>query len=167
MNSGIDRREQVRRLIAGGGVHGQADLVAELAAQGIEVTQATISRDLAALGVVRGMRGGRLTYLLPDDVAEQPTAAAEARLRRLLADLPLTIAEAEPLVVLRTAPGAANAIASALDLSQWPEVVGTVAGDDTIFVACSDQAAMHRLRKHLEAIRASSGSQSTPSGSTS
>lgn len=165
MSSGIDRREQVRRIIAGGGVHGQADLVAELATHGIEVTQATISRDMAALGVVRGMRGGRLTYLLPDDVAEQPTAAAEARLRRLLADLPLTIGEAPPLVVLRTAPGAANAIASALDLSEWPEVVGTVAGDDTIFVACSDPAAMRRLREHLEAIRVASPSHSASNGS--
>jgi len=60
MNSG-ERREIIRRLIAGGGVHTQADLVANLIAEGAEVTQATISRDLAALGVVRGLRGGRLT----------------------------------------------------------------------------------------------------------
>jgi transcriptional regulator of arginine metabolism len=147
------RRETLRRLIASGGVHTQADLVANLAEEGVEVTQATISRDLAALGVVRGLRGGRLTYLLPDDIAETPAAAAQRRLRRLLSDLPLDIAAVPPLLVLHTAPGSANAIASALDLSRWPEVVGTVAGDDTIFVACAGGRALETLQARLEALR--------------
>lgn len=151
MKSGA-RRDIVRRLIAGGGVHTQADLVAHLADEGVGVTQATISRDLAALGVVRAMRGGRMTYVLPDDIAETPAAAAQARLRRLLSDLPLEIASAPPLLVLHTAPGSANAIASALDLSRWSEVVGTVAGDDTIFVACADAAAILRTRRRLEIL---------------
>ena len=149
----IERRDQVRRLIAAGGIHTQAELVAALHARGVEVTQATISRDLAGLGVVRGFRGGRLTYLLPDDRTDG-AAASEGRLRRLLADLPLTIGEAAPLVVLRTSPGGANAIASAIDLSQWEDVVGTIAGDDTIFVACGDAAAMRRFRARLEAFMA-------------
>jgi transcriptional regulator of arginine metabolism len=151
----IERRDQVRRLIAAGGVHTQAELVAALRERGVEVTQATISRDLAGLGVVRGFRGGRLTYLLPDDMTDG-AGAAEGRLRRLLADLPLTIAETAPLVVLRTSPGGANAIASAIDLSQWDDVVGTIAGDDTIFVACTDAAAMRRFRARLEAFIARS-----------
>ena len=147
----IERRDQVRRLIAAGGVHTQSELVAALAERGVEVTQATISRDLAGLGVVRGFRGGRLTYLLPDDMTDG-TGAAEARLRRLLADLPLTIAETAPLVILRTSPGGANAIASTIDLSHWDDVVGTLAGDDTIFVACTDAAAMRRFRARLERL---------------
>jgi transcriptional regulator of arginine metabolism len=147
----IERRDQVRRLIAAGGVHTQGELVAALAERGVEVTQATVSRDLAGLGVVRGFRGGRHTYLLPDDMTDG-TGAAQARLRRLLADLPLAIAEAAPLVVLRTSPGAANAIASSIDLSQWGDVVGTIAGDDTIFVACTDASAMRRFRARLERI---------------
>jgi transcriptional regulator of arginine metabolism len=146
-----ERRDHVRRLIAAGGVHSQAELVAALAARGVDVTQATISRDLAGLGVVRGFRGGRMTYLLPDDVSDG-TGAAQVRLRRLLADLPLTIGETAPLVVLRTSPGAANAIASSIDLSQWDDVVGTIAGDDTIFVACTDASAMRRFRARLEGI---------------
>jgi transcriptional regulator of arginine metabolism len=148
-----ERRDQVRRLIAAGGVHTQGELVAALAARGVEVTQATISRDLAGLGVVRGFRGGRHTYLLPDDMTDG-TGAAQARLRRLLADLPLQIAETAPLVVLRTSPGAANAIASSIDLSQWGDVVGTIAGDDTIFVACTDASAMRRFRTRLERMLA-------------
>ena len=151
-----ERRDQVRRLIAAGGVHTQAELVAALRARGAEVTQATISRDLAGLGVVRGFRGGRLTYLLPDDRTDG-TGAAEGRLRRLLADLPLTIGETAPFVVLRTSPGGANAIASAIDLSQWDDVVGTIAGDDTIFVACTDAAAMRRFRGRLEAFIGEAG----------
>ena len=150
--STFERRDLVRRLIATGTIRTQADLVAALAERGMDVTQATVSRDLAGLGVVRGVRGGRLTYLLPDDVTEGAAAVAENRLRRLLADLPLTIAEAPPLVVLRTSPGAANAIASSVDLSAWDEVVGTIAGDDTIFVACADAHAMGRFRERLEAI---------------
>jgi transcriptional regulator of arginine metabolism len=160
----FERRDQVRRLIAAGGIHTQAELVAALAARGVEVTQATISRDLAGLGVVRGPRGGRLTYLLPDDLTDG-TGAAQARLRRLLADLPLTIAETAPLVVLRTSPGAANAIASSIDLSQWEDVVGTIAGDDTIFVACIDATAMRRFRARLETLLDEAGAAaSVPTG---
>ena len=160
----FERRDQVRRLIAAGGVHTQAELVAALAERGVDVTQATISRDLAGLGVVRGSRGGRLTYLLPDDLTDG-TGAAQARLRRLLADLPLTIAETAPLVVLRTSPGAANAIASSIDLSQWEDVVGTIAGDDTIFVACTDATAMRRFRTRLETLLDEAGATaSVPMG---
>jgi transcriptional regulator of arginine metabolism len=158
----FERRDQVRRLIAAGGVHTQAELVAALAARGMEVTQATISRDLAGLGVVRGFRGGRLTYLLPDDLTDG-TGAAQARLRRLLADLPLSIAETAPLVVLRTSPGAANAIASSIDLSQWEDVVGTIAGDDTIFVACTDAPAMRRFRVRLETLLDEAGAAASVS----
>jgi transcriptional regulator of arginine metabolism len=158
-----ERRDQVRRLIAAGGIHSQAELVAALAARGFDVTQATISRDLAGLGVVRGVRGGRLTYLLPDDMTDS-TGAAEARLRRLVADLPLTIAEAPPLVVLRTSPGAANAIASSIDLSAWDEVVGTIAGDDTIFVATAGPDAMRRFRRRLESMLAEAATAAAPSG---
>lgn len=156
----IERRDEVRRLIAAGGVHTQAELVAALRGRGVEVTQATISRDLAGLGVVRGFRGGRLTYLLPDDMTDG-TGAAEGRLRRLLADLPLTVADAAPLVVLRTSPGGANAIASAIDLSQWEDVVGTIAGDDTIFVACTDATGMQRFRERLEAFTGGVGAAVT------
>lgn len=163
----IERRDQVRRLIAAGGVHTQAELVGALRDRGVEVTQATISRDLAGLGVVRGFRGGRLTYLLPDDMTDG-AGAAEGRLRRLLADLPLTIGETAPIVVLRTSPGGANAIASAIDLSQWEDVVGTIAGDDTIFVACTDAAAMRRFRTRLDALLGRAGATvSTAAGGAS
>ncbi|HEX2222030.1 MAG TPA: arginine repressor [Candidatus Limnocylindria bacterium] len=153
MNVRTDRLELVRQLVASGRIQSQGQLVAELARHGMAVTQATVSRDLATLGVVRGARGGTPRYLLPDDIAERGDPDAPDRLRRLLADLPLAIDEAPPLLVLRTAPGAAHAIASALDLSFLPGVVGSVAGDDTIFVACRGRSSLRRLRDHLGSLR--------------
>ncbi len=151
--SGRERRQAIRRLIAGGRIGSQADLIAALAEQGVAVTQATVSRDLATLGVVRATRDGHPRYLLPDDLVGGEDGAAALRLRRLLRDLPLDIDVAPPLLILRTAPGAANAIASAIDASRMDGAVGTVAGDDTIFVACRSAPALRRLRAALESIR--------------
>ncbi len=164
--SGSARREVVRQLVATGRFHSQVEIVAALAARGITATQATVSRDLAGLGALRGSRGGRIVYLLPDDVGGVAEGTGLDRLRRLIGDLPLIIDEAPPLLVLRTAPGAAHVIASAIDLGFVPGVVGTVAGDDTIFVACRDATALGRLRTLLESIRGGTPSPSEPARST-
>ncbi len=158
MNASTTRREAVRQLVATGRFHTQVEIVEALATRGIVATQATVSRDLAALGALRGSRkGGKgVAYLLPDDVlgaGGSPEPASVDRLRRLLGDLPLIIDAAPPLLVLRTSPGAAHVIASAMDLTFLPGVVGTVAGDDTIFVACRGEAALDDLRGRLEALR--------------
>ena len=150
----LARRQLIRRLIATGEIHSQEQLVAELGRQGIEVTQATISRDLAELGVVRGVRNGAPVYLATDDLPGSRDPGAVSRLRRLLLDLPLTIDEAPPLLILRTSPGAANAIARSVDLLPLDGVVGTLAGDDTIFIACRDRDALRRIRARFEALRA-------------
>lgn len=154
MTSPAQRQELIRQLLAAGPIRSQHELQEALAGRGVSVNQATISRDLAALGVVRGQRGGGPAYLLPDDVAEAPALAAAARLHRLLADLPVDMDAAPPLLVLRTTPGAANAIASSLDAVRHPDVVGTVAGDDTIFVACRGRTGLSRVRDYLVVLRA-------------
>lgn len=152
------RRQLIRQLVSNGMIHSQEQIVAELARRGVHVTQATVSRDLAALGVVRGVRGGAPVYLPSGgDLPRSRDPAAEDRLRRLLADLPLEVDEAPPLLILRTSPGAANAIARALDLLDIPGMVGTLAGDDTIFVACRDAAAIARLRQRFDALSAGQG----------
>lgn len=150
----LARRQLIRRLIATGEIHSQEQIVAELAHRSITVTQATISRDFAELGVVRGVRNGQPVYLASDDLPSNRDPGAADRLRRLLLDLPLTIDEASPLLVLRTSPGGANAIARAVDLLPLDGVVGTIAGDDTIFIACRDRNALRRLRAQFEALRA-------------
>ncbi|MEP7082187.1 MAG: arginine repressor [Chloroflexota bacterium] len=150
----LARRQLIRRLIATGEIHSQDQIVAELAQRAVKVTQATISRDFAELGVVRGVRNGQPVYLASDDLPSNRDPGAADRLRRLLLDLPLTIDEASPLLILRTSPGGANAIARAVDLLPLDGVVGTIAGDDTIFIACRDRNALRRLRAQFEALRA-------------
>lgn len=150
----LARRQLVRRLIATGDMHSQEQVVAELARRGIAVTQATVSRDLAELGVVRGVRNGSPVYLASDDLPDARDPGAADRLRRLLLDLPLTIDEAPPLLILRTSPGGANAIARAIDLLPIEGLAGTLAGDDTIFIACRDSDALRRIRAQFEALRA-------------
>jgi transcriptional regulator of arginine metabolism len=153
----IARRQLIRRLIATGEIHSQEQIVTELRRRGIAVTQATVSRDFAELGVVRGVRNGAPVYLANDELPGTRDPGAVDRLRRLLVDLPLTIDEAPPLLILRTSPGAANAIARSIDLLPVDGLVGTLAGDDTIFVACRDRDALRRIRARFEALRAGDG----------
>jgi transcriptional regulator of arginine metabolism len=131
------RQARIVQLIEAQPVTSQTQLAALLAESGIEVTQATLSRDLEELGAVklRGSDGAPASYVLPPENAPlRPAQAAPARLTRLLADL-LTHAEGSAnLAVLRTPPGAAQFLASALDKVGLPDVLGTIAGDDTLLV---------------------------------
>ena len=131
------RQARIRGLIEARAVTSQPPLAALLAESGVEVTQATLSRDLEDLGAVkmRGSDGAPASYVLPPENAPlRPAQAAPARLTRLLADL-LTHAEGSAnLAVLRTPPGAAQFLASALDKVGLPDVLGTIAGADTLLV---------------------------------
>ena len=132
-------KAQRQRLIAdwlrAGEVGGQEELVARLAVQGVAATQATVSRDLDELGAVKLRRDGAVRYALPDQV---DAGHAAAKLDRLLAEWVVAIIEAGPLIVLRTPPGSANLVANALDSAALPGIAGTIAGDDTIFVAVAE-----------------------------
>jgi len=88
MNDGTRRRELVRQLVASGRFRSQAEIVAALEERGVSATQATVSRDLASLGAMRGTRAGTTAYLLPDDVVTRPELPQRGELERLLADLP-------------------------------------------------------------------------------
>jgi transcriptional regulator of arginine metabolism len=137
------RHARIVGLIRTRTVRSQTELAELLAADGIQVTQATLSRDLEELGAVK-VRGtdGAAAYLIPEDgnPVLRPAEQAPARLVRLLREL-LTGADASGnLVVLRTPPGAAQFLASAFDRSGLPEVVGTIAGDDTILVVAREPA---------------------------
>jgi len=123
-------------------VRSQTELAELLAAEGLAVTQATLSRDLEELGAVkvRGTDGSAAVYVVPEEGTGPLRTAEQApeRLRRLLREL-LTGADASGnLVVLRTPPGAAQFLASAFDRSGLPQVVGTIAGDDTILLVARD-----------------------------
>jgi transcriptional regulator of arginine metabolism len=135
------RQARIRQLIEAQPVTSQTHLAALLAESGIEVTQATLSRDLEELGAVklRGSDGVPASYVLPPENAPlRPAQTAPARLTRLLADL-LTSAEGSAnLAVLKTPPGAGQFLASALDKVGLPDVLGTIAGDDTVLVIARD-----------------------------
>ena len=122
----------------------------------IRATQATISRDVAELGLFKQPRDGQRVYSLPPH-AGQPETTADERLALVLRNLPVDIRQAGQLLVIRAVPGSAHAIAAALDRTGWPEVAGSIAGDDTVFVACSDRPGRDRLRQRLLRLAARPG----------
>lgn len=149
------RQARIVRLLTEHPVRSQNELAALLAAAGVPVTQATLSRDLEELGAVklRTPDGGQPMYVVPQDgtplAARQSDDAPPQRLSRLLAEL-LTSAESSAnLVILRTPPGASNFLASALDRAGLPEVLGTIAGDDTILVVSRDPVGGQALATKL------------------
>ncbi len=142
------RHGAIRDLLAQRDVRTQQELAAALRERGFRATQATISRDVGELGLVKVHRHGLYVYALPARVPEaEPTA--EERLGNLLRALPVDVRESGLLLVVRTLSGSAHAIANALDRTHWPEVVGSIAGDDTLFVACTDRTSLHRARRPL------------------
>ena len=131
------RHERIVQLVRDHPVRSQTELAALLQAEGISVTQATLSRDLEELGAVKVRTGdGPAVYVIPEDGNPPLRTAQEApaRLQRLLRELLTGADSSGNLVVLRTPPGAAQFLASALDRSGLDDVVGTIAGDDTILV---------------------------------
>lgn len=136
------RRQRIIELVRGSEVTSQGQLAAMLAAEGFEVSQGTLSKDLASLGAVRMPSGTRQVYWVPDDgvggqLSPGPSAYAD-RLARLAAEVLVSASASANLVVLRTPPGAAQYFASAIDRVSWPQVLGTIAGDDTIMVISVD-----------------------------
>jgi len=131
------RQHRIARLLEEQPVSSQAQLVELLAADGVLATQATVSRDLEELGAVKvRIPGGTMAYAVPEHTKERP--APDDHLRRVMGEFVVEVAYSANLVVLRTPPGSAHVAGSALDRAGLPEVIGTVAGDDTVLVVCAD-----------------------------
>jgi transcriptional regulator of arginine metabolism len=145
------RQRAIRDLVEGRPIRTQQELASALRERGFRATQATVSRDVAELGLRKASRGGRAAYVIPVALRDAEVTGEE-RLRRLLVDLPLEVREAGLILVVKTLPGSAHAIAAALDRARWPEVVGSIGGDDTVFVACRDRADCQRVRARLVAL---------------
>jgi transcriptional regulator of arginine metabolism len=142
------RHRAIRDLVSSRPIRTQQELASALRERGFRTTQATMSRDVAELGLVKAARNGTGAYALPPRLVEAD-ASGEDRLRALLHDLPVEIREAGLLAVVKTLPGSAHAIAAALDRARWPEVAGSIAGDDTVFVACPDRTALRRVASRV------------------
>lgn len=140
------RQREILGLIRSVRLRTQEELSAALAEREIEVSQGTLSRDLRELGIFK-TADGYTQASLPEDgsVTRQNLAAVVARFM-------VGMQTAQNLVVLRTVPGGANALAQYLDAVDWPDVVGTLAGDDTIFVATHDPRTATRVRERLESL---------------
>ena len=132
-------------------VGSQEELVARLGLAGIAATQATVSRDLDELGAVKLRRDGAIRYVLPDTLS---SGQAGAKLDRLLADWVTEIVDANGLVVVKTPPGSANLVANALDGAGIAGIAGTIAGDDTIFIAIAEGAVAAAVAERLRTRRA-------------
>lgn len=149
------RQARIVELLTHRVVHSQTELAALLADEGIEVTQATLSRDLDELGAVklRGVNGGAPVYVIPEDGSPvRGVVGGTARLARVLSELLVSADSSGNLAVLRTPPGAAQFLASALDRAALSEVVGTLAGDDTILVVAREPLTGEHLAGRIMAL---------------
>lgn len=150
------RQQRIVELLATTEVKSQTELAELLTAAGVTVTQATLSRDLVELDALKvRAASGALVYAVPGEggdrtpVVARESAASEARLARLCAELLVAADASANLVVLRTPPGAANFLASALDKAELGPVLGTIAGDDTVLVISRDATGGEALAQRL------------------
>lgn len=146
--SKVARQQSIRELVQREPVVSQDELRRRLARLGIEVTQATLSRDVHEIGLVKTGDG----YALPQqiDAAANPPADVE----RLIREFVTEVREAQNLLVVKTTVGSAQPVAVALDAQTWSEVVGTVAGDDTFLIISQDNRNAHRLATRIRELLA-------------
>lgn len=148
MSSKVQRQQAIARLIGRHAVTNQPQLVEMLADDGIAATQATVSRDLDDLGAVKvRVPGGDTVYAIPE--YEPARLAPEDQLRRVMGEWVAEVKRSGDLVVLRTPPGCAHVVASALDRSGMDGILGTVAGDDTLLCVAEEEMGGVALAAHL------------------
>ena len=151
------RQAAILSLVASERLASQEDIRTRLAELGIEATQSTISRDVEELGLARVHDAAGLRYLLPGQGGIAPPATL---LRRALAEFALQYTRgAGELLLIRTPPGAANALAEAMDRASLEDVAGTVAGDDTILVIPREHSTAQAVRSALERITDPNGQE--------
>jgi len=142
------RQAEIARLVGGRAIASQEDLKQALAAGGWHVTQATLSRDLREMGIVRVPAEEGARYLLPEMVVDDSKPSLESLLPQLFS----RVEGVSELLVLHTLPGGAQPIAEAIDAQGWPEVMGTLGGENTILIVCRSQKARGELAARLTAM---------------
>lgn len=142
------RQHRIARYLEEQVISSQVQLVELLATDGVVATQATVSRDLEELGAVKvRIPGGQMAYAVPEHAKDR--IAPEEQLRRILSEFLVEVAASGNLAVLRTPPGSAHVVASALDRAAAGDVIGTVAGDDTVLVVCDDETGGQKVATRL------------------
>lgn len=141
------RHARIREIIEHNVIETQEDLAMALKKQHIVVTQATVSRDIKELMLIKVPTGdGRYRYAYPTD---KELIYSKNRMLNLFRDSVISLNYSENIIVVKTLPGAANAVASTLDYAKWPEIIGTVAGDDNILVVIKPISAVDDIMKRL------------------
>ncbi|WP_276351911.1 transcriptional regulator AhrC/ArgR [Cohnella caldifontis] len=136
------RQRKIRELIGSREIETQEELVEALGEAGMQVTQATVSRDIKELQLIKvPLEDGRYKYAMPQDQRFNPAH----KLRRALLDHFVSTDSAENLVVVKCLPGTANTIAALIDGMDWPEIIGSVSGDDTTLLVCRTKEQADRL----------------------
>ena len=149
--SKTQRQHRIIQILEQSAVTSQQQLVVLLAEAGVEATQATVSRDLEEIGAVKvRAAGGESVYAVPD--LPKDRVAPEEHLRRVLGDWVVEVTHSANLVVVRTPPGSAHVVASALDRAGLAEILGTVAGDDTIIVVAVEEVGGAALAERLSSL---------------
>lgn len=144
------RQMKVQEIITKEVIHTQEDLAEKLRLAGFDVTQATVSRDIKEMGLIKvPSQGDEYRYAVASEV--HPTNLQD-RLKRLLREAMVSINDAENLIVIRTLPGNAHAIAAVMDNSHWEELIGTVAGDDTILLVIKPKEAVPTVVERISAL---------------
>jgi len=144
------RQHRIARLLEDHAVSSQSHLVELLAADGVIATQATVSRDLEELGAIKvRMPGGNTVYAVPEFESRMES---EDHLKRVFGDWVVQVSHSANLVVVRTPPGSAHVVASAIDRAGLSDIVGTVAGDDTILVVAAEQVGGAKVAEQLSAL---------------
>src|SRR5277367_2586195 len=139
------RHGQILRLVSGQRISNQEDLRRRLAQQRLRVTQATLSRDLQELKLVKTNDGYRTASVIPDEFSALPP------LTRALKEFLLDIRPAENMLVLKTPPSGAQPLAAAVDGAKFPEIAGTIAGDDTVLIITPNRKTRESLQRKIEA----------------
>ena len=147
-----DRQRAIREIVGREAIASQQELADRLAARGFAVTQATVSRDIAELGLAKAWRGEHHVYVLEGEGPRAP-AGSDERLRRILEDIPVIVGRSGLILVLTGSPGTASVIAQAIDESTLSEQVGTVAGDNTLLVLFADEPALGRWLDRFTALQ--------------
>lgn len=135
-----ERHLKIKELIKKSSVENQGQLLSLLAGEGFKVTQATVSRDILELGLAKSRdKNGKLTYSLPE----------QSQFKWMANQMLESAKQAQNMIVLKVSPGSANAVAAAIDKMGWSELIGSVAGDDTVLLATEDNRAAAALLRRV------------------
>jgi transcriptional regulator of arginine metabolism len=142
------RHKSIVQLVQSAAISSQEELRHALSRRGIAVTQATLSRDIRELGLVKTAEGYALS------AGEPPNGAGVLPAERLVREFVAEVRQAQNLLILKTSPGSAQAVAAAIDKEAWPEIAGTIGGDDTILVISPNQKKAHKLALRMKEMLA-------------